>query len=879
MTDWSGDLNAALAAGDPAFMKAMLGQVPKEILQRAIPYLEVMAKNSVTEGKPDEALTYYSQLIEVAPGNIEWHASRAQVFFKLDQLQDAMPDVKRIIELNPELTLGYRLQAEIHDGLRERQLAVAAYQRVLQQEPNDEKSKQRIQFLESELRKEALLKQTLNPGATSESLQIELPPPPEATFDPALFNDPTIPETFDKAMVAGLKQHLSRYSEHQSSKNILARLEDPEWTNAWDVALSSTTDSTVLLHGSELGVFAALSRRHHATRVLAVERFPMDGRIAGGIVQKHLLTEWHSLHGSAIQSWSEDERRASFETFAKDIEIISPESEEFGKAHCDYFVFPNIDHSLLGTGIAKAIRQFRSRASSANARILPAKAKLFAMAIQWTYPTSPLELQPMNEFRWSLYPQALDIPERYWTALSESIPIGEIDFENFNESQWDIQLPIASQGKVDAIVFWYELEIGEARINNAPGSKLQCIKPGLQYADSLPVEPGQFLSLRIHVKETRLYFETLPAPYKIRSRQLPSWYIPMLLDQRRNDSFRMTLDRYIKDHASMSVLDIGAGCGLLSMMAAQAGASRVIGSEVSPAISKIGTEIVQLNGLEDKVTLINKDVRKMTLPDDLPERADLAVFELFDCSLIGEGILHFLAYAREQLLKENARYLPLAGRIRAMVIEYRLDRVLDIDVNLLNPYRFSQSFINVDANAVKHRVLTEPFDVFSFDFASATPTPEEKELLLPSIVDGTAGAVLFWFELQLGESTWLSNAPNAPEALHWKQGLQFMPEVTISAGSQFPVVAKHNGSGLTFQWKTDALPKEAFSVLPRFDPRWWQHSKELEQQTQGLLQHCFQNADEFKKVVEVAKRFAIDPAAYDLDPIIAQRFASTFFGT
>jgi hypothetical protein len=133
--------------------------------------------------------------------------------------------------------------------------------------------------------------------------------------------------------------------------------------------------------------------------------------------------------------------------------------------------------------------------------------------------------------------------------------------------------------------------------------------------------------------------------------------------------------------------------------------------------------------------------------------------------------------------------------------------------------------------------------------------------------------------LQLGESTWLSNAPNAPEALHWKQGLQFMPEVTISAGSQFPVVAKHNGSGLTFQWKTDALPKEAFSVLPRFDPRWWQHSKELEQQTQGLLQHCFQNADEFKIVVEVAKRFAIDPAAYDLDPIIAQRFASTFFGT
>jgi hypothetical protein len=35
MTDWSSDLNTALAAGDPAFMKAMLMRVPKDVLERA----------------------------------------------------------------------------------------------------------------------------------------------------------------------------------------------------------------------------------------------------------------------------------------------------------------------------------------------------------------------------------------------------------------------------------------------------------------------------------------------------------------------------------------------------------------------------------------------------------------------------------------------------------------------------------------------------------------------------------------------------------------------------------------------------------------------------------------------------------------------------
>jgi hypothetical protein len=212
-----------------------------------------------------------------------------------------------------------------------------------------------------------------------------------------------------------------------------------------------------------------------------------------------------------------------------------------------------------------------------------------------------------------------------------------------------------------------------------------------------------------------------------------------------------------------------------------------------------------------------------------------------------------------------------------MLIEYRLDRIWDIDVNLLNPYRFSPAFINVDVEKLDYRALTEPVDLFSFDFSKATPTPEQKELLLPAIAVGTAGAVLFWFDLQLDDTHWITNDPHAQSPLHWKQGLQFLPEVQVNAAMQLPLIAKHNGSSLTFQWKQDALPKEAFSKLPRFDPRWLAATNELEQQTRGLLQHCMQNPSEYTKVAELAKRFAIDPAAHDLDPIIAQRFAGTFF--
>lgn len=878
MSDWSRDLDTALATGDPAMMKAMLARVPKQVLASAVPYVEAMAKNSVEEKNFDEALTYYDQLIETAPDNVEWHASRARVYVKLDRLAEALQDATRITELLPEDALGYRLQGEVHDGLREQAQAIAAYRQVLRLAPDDEPSKERIRFLEEEVRKDALLHQTLDTEAAGQTSKIEVPPPPEVTFDPALLEDPEIPAAFDDRIVAGLKALLRRYSGHQSQKNTLTRLDDPTWLAAWDQAFAAAAGSTVLMCGSELGTFALQALKRGATRVLAVEQFPFDGRISSGVVQKHFLTQWHAQHGASLLSRSEEERRESFDAFAHPIEIVPPDSDELERAHCDVLVFPNLDHSLLGTGIVKAIQQYRARGLGPSARILPARAKVFAMGIEWRYPSTSFQLHPINDFRWSCHPQALELSDESWRAVTEPVRIGEIDFENFAESTWNVQLPVIANGNVDAFVYWFELDLGETHISNAPGKALQCIRPAVQYADSLTVEQGESLPLSVRVSETRLHFRTEPPLSRLRSHGLPSWYIPMLLDKQRNDAYLGALHKALASDPNQAVLDIGSGCGLLSMMAAQAGATSVVACESNSAISRVGSETMRLNGLDSKIAVINKDCRSLKVPDDLPERADLAVFELFDCSLIGEGVLHFLAYAREHLLKEHARFLPMAAKIHAMVVEYRLDRIWEFDVNLLNPYRFSSAFVNVDARALRYRPLTEPVEVFSFDFSKATPAAEQRELKVPVLEDGIAGAMLFWFDLQLDETLWISNAPGVHTQTHWKQGLQFLPEIHVTPNLQLPLIARHDGSSLSFRWQQQELPEDAFSKLPRFDPRSIAAISELEQQTRSLLEHCMHNPDQYAKVAELAKRFAIDPAAHGLDPLIAQRFVATFFG-
>jgi len=138
---------------------------------------------------------------------------------------------------------------------------------------------------------------------------------------------------------------------------------------------------------------------------------------------------------------------------------------------------------------------------------------------------------------------------------------------------------------------------------------------------------------------------------------------------------------------------------------------------------------------------------------------------------------------------------------------------------------------------------------------------------------GTVGAVLFWFDLQLNDTVWLSNDPAGACALHWKQGLQFLPEVIAEPSSSLPIVVAHDGSSLRFGWQQTGVAKEKFSTLPRFDPRWRQQMAELDRRTAELLQHCENHPDERAKVTRVAQCLAIDPAAYGIEPEVAQRFS------
>lgn len=892
MMDWSLELGAALDSGDAVRMRAALSRVPCEAMRQIVPILKRMAETSEQDGHLEEALFYCDRLVDAADtdssGRDVHRYARVRLYMRLERYAEALEDARAVAAAAPEDTFAHRMVGEAHEGLGDTARALEAYRRALSCASDDALSAH-VRTLDDKIRKAALLGSVLNTNAVQEPLVIDLPLPPKIRFDPALLENPSIPAGSDEFRIQGVASLLWRFSGQLSARNVLERLQDSLWCRAWDAALTTATGERLRFIGSELGVLALRALRVGAAHALCAERFPQDARIATGIVHKHFLAPWHALHGDTIQAWTETERRTSFEEFTAVIDITCAGGESGAIPECDVLVFPQIDHTLLGTGIMRAVRAYCSDGRAAP-RVMPARATLYAMAVQWRYPVVPsgppgeqtaFDLDAIGRLRWSAYPQSLELDRKFWTPLTAPAELGSLDFADFSERTWDLSLPVIADGRVDAVLVWFELDLtgsqtSDASISSAPESALHCLRPAVYYTDPISLLAGEALGLHVETHETRLHIRPSLRSMQPRSRRLPSWYVPMLGDAISNAAYCQALHRALVATPSRQTLDIGAGCGLISMFAARAGSERVIGCEQRPEMVEIGREVIAANDLTHKVTLVAKECRALIVPDDLPERADLTIFESFDCSLIGEGILHFLAYSREHLLTADARYLPAGARLRAMAVEYRIDQVLDVDANLLNPYRASPTFVNVDARTLDYRALSKPFDLFDFDFATADPTAQEMSIDVPAVSDGSVGAILFWFDLRLDADTVLSNAPDG-DALHWNQGLQYLPEARVVDGQNLPLVARHDGSALRLQWRQDAMAPEAFSRMPRFDPRWLAASADLEEQMRTLLQHCEQNPDEFVKVAQIAQRMAVDPALYNLDPMIAQRFMSMFF--
>ncbi|XP_060703798.1 protein arginine N-methyltransferase 6-like [Hemiscyllium ocellatum] len=108
-----------------------------------------------------------------------------------------------------------------------------------------------------------------------------------------------------------------------------------------------------------------------------------------------------------------------------------------------------------------------------------------------------------------------------------------------------------------------------------------------------------------------------------------------------------------------TVLDVGAGTGILSVFCAQAGAARVYAAEASAVMAERAREVVEANGLSGRVLVLRGRVEEA----ELPERVDAIVSEWMGYGLMYESMLRSVLHARDRWLKPGGLLFPCRAEL------------------------------------------------------------------------------------------------------------------------------------------------------------------------------------------------------------------------
>ena len=283
----------------------------------------------------------------------------------------------------------------------------------------------------------------------------------------------------------------------------------------------------------------------------------------------------------------------------------------------------------------------------------------------------------------------------------------------------------------------------------------------------------------------------------------PAWHIPMVNDEERNKAYDLALRRAVRP--GDLVLEVGTGSGLVAMMAARAGAAKVVSCEVLPLMADIAREVVAKNGLSERITILTRKSTQLQVGAELPAPADVFVSELLNIGMLSPNMLPVLQHARENLLKPGARIIPAAAVVHAALIEapqlYRVNPVRQIsgfDLSPLDKLR-SPGYAQIDMAADLIRQLSQPFRALDFDFRQNMPERDAKLLQVTATTSGIVHGIAFWFDLLMDEEIVYSSASPA-RSNHWKQAAEFFAKpIAVQPGDRVSIIAAYDNTRIQFR--------------------------------------------------------------------------------
>ncbi len=262
-------------------------------------------------------------------------------------------------------------------------------------------------------------------------------------------------------------------------------------------------------------------------------------------------------------------------------------------------------------------------------------------------------------------------------------------------------------------------------------------------------------------------------------------YKAMMADAGRMGAYRRAIQAVCPGKV---VCEIGVGLAPLSLMALEAGATRVYGVEVSAGTLEVATQIVADNGYGPDRFI---PVQGLSTQIDLPERVDVLLSETLDSMGIGENTAVYMADARARVMTPEGIFLPAALDCHVALASpegYARERAFWMET-MPSAYGMEYGLAAEEFKNCKHTLPVASAELHSdwalwqqIDFLDDATYRHMVPLVTPVTRTGTILGFATAFDARLSDGVHLRTFPDDPET-HWYQGFNaFLQPIEATAG-------------------------------------------------------------------------------------------------